>query len=167
MNNYRTHDNEITYNSSNATGDFEYDVFVSYSHKNSDWVQNSLVPRLRKAGINCCIDEGFILLDVARFHFYKKHYDEAHKLSREALEISQRFNHIIQQADIHLFLAEYWRDNNDIPKAIENAKLAKLRSHQMIDIETGDYITNDPNTAWKYKPGFDKANTLLNELEAF
>ena len=26
--------------------DFKYDVFISYSHQNQDWVKNTLLPRL-------------------------------------------------------------------------------------------------------------------------
>ena len=32
------------------------DVFVSYSHKDSDWVRNWLLPRLEGAGLRVCID---------------------------------------------------------------------------------------------------------------
>jgi tetratricopeptide (TPR) repeat protein len=33
-----------------------YDVFVSYSHLDSDWVHGRLVPGLRRAGVKVCID---------------------------------------------------------------------------------------------------------------
>ncbi len=36
---------------------YEYDVFISYSHKNYDWVHHSLLPVLQKEGIKYCIDE--------------------------------------------------------------------------------------------------------------
>lgn len=39
---------------------FQFDVFVSYSHKDSKWVMGELVPRLRQAGLNVHVDdEGF------------------------------------------------------------------------------------------------------------
>ena len=34
----------------------EYDVFVSYSHSDSEWVRDWLFPRLKKAGLKVCID---------------------------------------------------------------------------------------------------------------
>lgn len=33
-----------------------YDVFISYSHKDEDWVQNWLLARLEAAGLKVCID---------------------------------------------------------------------------------------------------------------
>jgi len=35
---------------------YSYDVFVSYSDQDADWVKNWLVPRLREAGLRVCID---------------------------------------------------------------------------------------------------------------
>ena len=37
-------------------GQFDYDVFISYSHENEDWVHQWLLPRLKKAGLCTCID---------------------------------------------------------------------------------------------------------------
>jgi tetratricopeptide (TPR) repeat protein len=36
--------------------DFEYDVFISYSHKDEEWVRNILLPTLEKQGLKVCID---------------------------------------------------------------------------------------------------------------
>lgn len=36
--------------------EFRYDVFVSYSHKDSAWVRNMLLPRLEAEGLHVCID---------------------------------------------------------------------------------------------------------------
>ncbi len=38
---------------------YKYDVFVSYSHKNSDWVHGVLVPRLEKHGFSVFTDAHF------------------------------------------------------------------------------------------------------------
>lgn len=38
------------------TGGNRYDVFISYSHKDSDWVNNVLLPRLEREGLRVCID---------------------------------------------------------------------------------------------------------------
>ena len=35
---------------------FQYDVFVSYSHHDKDWVQGTLLPILRAAGARVCVD---------------------------------------------------------------------------------------------------------------
>jgi tetratricopeptide (TPR) repeat protein len=37
--------------------DFTYDVFISYSHRDADWVQTWLLPRLEAAGLRVCIDD--------------------------------------------------------------------------------------------------------------
>jgi hypothetical protein len=35
---------------------YSYDVFVSYSHKDKQWVHDKLLPRLKNAGLRVCID---------------------------------------------------------------------------------------------------------------
>jgi tetratricopeptide (TPR) repeat protein len=35
---------------------FEYEVFISYSHKDEDWVVNTLLPRVEQTGLKVCID---------------------------------------------------------------------------------------------------------------
>ena len=36
--------------------EFKYDVFISYSHADEDWVVNTLLPKIEDAGIKACID---------------------------------------------------------------------------------------------------------------
>ena len=36
--------------------EFKYDVFISYSHKDEEWVINTLLPALENAGLKVCID---------------------------------------------------------------------------------------------------------------
>jgi hypothetical protein len=35
---------------------YEFDVFISYSHKDAEWVTDVLLPRLEKTGLKVCID---------------------------------------------------------------------------------------------------------------
>lgn len=35
---------------------YRYDIFVSYSHADKEWVQRELLPRLERAGFKVCID---------------------------------------------------------------------------------------------------------------
>ncbi len=37
--------------------EYVYDVFISNSHADKDWVMGWLVPHLREAGLRVCIDE--------------------------------------------------------------------------------------------------------------
>jgi hypothetical protein len=37
-------------------GQYEFDVFISYSHKDAKWVTDILLPRLEKTGLRVCID---------------------------------------------------------------------------------------------------------------
>ena len=39
------------------TGLYQYDVFISYSHKDKEWVRNVLIPSLQKARLRVCVDE--------------------------------------------------------------------------------------------------------------
>lgn len=41
---------------STSPDDFQYDVFISYSHNDKDWVHGWLLPRLEAAGLRVCID---------------------------------------------------------------------------------------------------------------
>jgi hypothetical protein len=36
--------------------EYKYDVFISYSHKDEDWVVNTLLPALENVGLKVCID---------------------------------------------------------------------------------------------------------------
>ncbi len=36
---------------------FTYDVFISYSHKDSEWVLRTLLPRLEQARLKVCVDK--------------------------------------------------------------------------------------------------------------
>ena len=38
------------------TQEYRYDVFISYSHADSEWVTRALLPRLEEAGLKVCID---------------------------------------------------------------------------------------------------------------
>src|ERR1700742_4158505 len=40
-----------------ATKKKRFDVFISYSHKDSVWVRDTLVARLEQEGITVCIDD--------------------------------------------------------------------------------------------------------------
>jgi hypothetical protein len=35
---------------------FTYDVLISYSHDDEEWVVGTLLPRLEEAGLRACID---------------------------------------------------------------------------------------------------------------
>jgi hypothetical protein len=109
--------------------------------------------------------EPSVLLELAKLRHLRSNDSESLSLATEALEIANRCSYVLQQADIHLFLGEYYRDTGDLVQAKKHAELAKLRSYQMIDVETGDYVTKDEGTKWKYKPCYDKAVKLLKELE--
>ncbi len=36
--------------------DFRYDVFISYSHRDVEWVRSELLKRLESCGLQVCID---------------------------------------------------------------------------------------------------------------
>ena len=48
-----------------ALPDQNFDIFVSYSHKDKDWVRNWLLPELEAAGVSYCIDDDHFDIGVA------------------------------------------------------------------------------------------------------
>ena len=50
----------------NATDDQSFDVFISYSSQDADWVRDWLLPRLEKAELRVCIDYRDFQIGVAR-----------------------------------------------------------------------------------------------------
>ncbi|MCK4736757.1 MAG: hypothetical protein KAT65_30155, partial [Methanophagales archaeon] len=65
----------------------------------------------------------------------------------EALQIADRCEYRLKQADIHNFLAEFYLNGGELDKAGEHSEIAKGRA------ECG------------YKPALEKAEKLLNEIE--
>jgi hypothetical protein len=49
-----------------AQGEFQYDVFISYSHKDETWVIDTLLPRLERAGLRVVVSGEFGDPGVAR-----------------------------------------------------------------------------------------------------
>ena len=69
------------------------------------------------------------------------------KFAAEALQIADRCEYRLKQADIHNFLAEFYRDADDLEKAREHGEIAKERA------------------GCGYKPALEKAEKMLNEIE--
>jgi hypothetical protein len=49
-------DSTVPSTGSPANSDYEYDVFISYRHKDRHWVRETLLPRLRSWGVSYCVD---------------------------------------------------------------------------------------------------------------
>jgi len=69
-----------------------------------------------------------ILLELAKLRFEQRHKEEALKLANEALEIADRCEYRLAQADIHNFLAEFYYKTENFSKAKEHVKIAKERA---------------------------------------
>ena len=109
--------------------------------------------------------EAPILLSYAKLFNVQKRYKECIEYAEEALQISQRFSFILQEAEIHLFLANFYDDRGEISKAKDHAQLAKLCSHQMIDLETGRLVSKPEDTKYKHGPCYEKSVKKLIELK--
>ncbi|MCJ7458627.1 MAG: hypothetical protein MUP17_06525 [candidate division Zixibacteria bacterium] len=101
----------------------------------------------RDRGINLVELEPDILLDLAKLRFKRGNKEEALKLAKEALEIADRCEYRLKQADIQNFLSEFYIDSRDFVKAKEHVKIAKERA------ECG------------YKPAMDKAEKLAKLIK--
>ena len=96
--------------------------------------------------------EADILLALARWHRLKDNSDEAAKLAQEGLDIADRCEYRLQQADIRNFLALLALDRNDPAAARSHAEIARERA-----------LCDEPEDKPKhcYKPALDEANRLL------
>ena len=101
----------------------------------------------RDRKINLVELEPAILLEFAKLRFKENHKEEALKFAVEALQIADRCEYRLKQADIHNFLAEFYLDAGELEKAREHGEMAKERA------ECG------------YKHALEKAEKMLDEIE--
>ena len=96
--------------------------------------------------------EADILLALARWHRLKDDAAQAAKLAQEALDIADRCEYRLQQADIHNFLAQLALDRKDPTAAREHAQIPRERA-----------LCGEPehNPVHCYKPALDEADRLL------
>lgn len=87
---------------------------------------NEALVRDRK--INLVELEPDILLELVKLRFKRGHKEETLKFAKEALEIADRCEYRLKQADIHNFLTEFYLDSKELSKAKEHVKKAKERA---------------------------------------
>jgi tetratricopeptide (TPR) repeat protein len=103
---------------------------------------------IRDRKINLVEVEPDILLEFAKLRFKQNLKGEALKLAEEALQIADRCEYRLKQADINIFLAEFYQDAGNLEKAREHGENAKERA------ECG------------YKPAKKKAEKLLMDIDS-
>jgi tetratricopeptide (TPR) repeat protein len=101
----------------------------------------------RDRRINMVDLEPDILLSLAKLRFAQGQKEEAEKLAKEALEIAERCQYRLKQADIHNFLTEYYIDVKDMAKAKDHLQIAKERA------------------ACGYQPALKKAEQLQESMK--
>lgn len=107
---------------------------------------NEALNRDRK--INLVELELDIILELAKLRFKQNHKSEALKLAEEALQIADRCEYKLKQADIHNFLSEFYLDAGNLAKARDHGEVAKERA------ECG------------YVPAMEKAEKLLKIINS-
>jgi len=101
---------------------------------------------IRDRKINMVDYEPDILLEFAKLRFKQNHKPDALKSALEALQIADRCEYRLKQADIHNFLAEFYLDAGDLPSARQHGEIAKVRA------------------GCGYVPAMEKAEKLLKEI---
>ena len=101
--------------------------------------------------INVVDLEPKILLAWARWHRLGEAIEPAREHAREALAIADRCEYRLDQADIHIFLAQLALDEGERETAHAHAEIARERA-----------LCDGPPHC--YKPALDEAERLLNEL---
>lgn len=102
---------------------------------------------IRDRKINLVEFEPDILLELAKLRFKQNLKPEALKFAEEALQIADRCEYRLKQADIRNFLSEFYLDAGDIAKAREHGEIAKERA------------------GCGYVPAMEKAEKLLKEID--
>ncbi|PXF56352.1 MAG: hypothetical protein C4B59_17055 [Candidatus Methanogaster sp.] len=82
----------------------------------------------RDRKINLVELEPDILLELAKLRFKEDRNEEALNFVDEALQIADRCEYRLKQADIHNFLAEFYLDSGDRKKARLHGIIAKERA---------------------------------------
>jgi tetratricopeptide (TPR) repeat protein len=101
--------------------------------------------------INLVEYEPDILLEWARWYRAKGNTDDAHAHADEALEIADRCEYRLKQADIHNFLALLALDAGDRDLARQHAEIAKERA----------WCDGPPHC---YKPALDQSEAMVKRL---
>ena len=101
----------------------------------------------RDRKINLVELEPDILLEFAKLRFQENHKEEVLEFAEEALQIADRCEYRLKQADIHNFLAEFYLDADDLKQAKKHGEIAKERA------------------GCGYLPALEKAEKMLNEIE--
>ncbi|MGB8657652.1 MAG: tetratricopeptide repeat protein [Candidatus Zixiibacteriota bacterium] len=83
---------------------------------------------VRDRRVNLVELEPDILLELAKLRFKQGHKEESLDLAKEALEIADRCEYRLKQADIHNFLAEFYSDAKEFSQAREHIRIAKQRA---------------------------------------
>ena len=83
---------------------------------------------IRDRRINLVDLEPDIMLEFAKLRFKQDHKDEALRFAKEALQIADRCEYRLKQADIHNFLAEFYQDASDLKTAREQCEIAEERA---------------------------------------
>jgi tetratricopeptide (TPR) repeat protein len=82
----------------------------------------------RDRRINMVDLEPDILLSLAKLRFAQGQKEDAEKLAKEALEIADRCEYRLAQADIHNFLTEYYIDVKDMAAAKAHLEIAREKA---------------------------------------
>ena len=118
------------------------------NHAESDDCLTTALTRCR--AINLVEFEAAILLELAHLRA-PTNPTAANKLATDALRIANRSGYVLQQADIHLFLAQQVRTSGDLATARDHAQKAK----DCAECDGGDYT---------YKVAYEEAKQLLQQL---
>jgi len=115
-----------------------------------DEAENHLNEGLERCRRISMVDhEADILVDLARLRMATAKPQEAHRLAREALLITERSGYVLQGADTQLVLAQLAKDRGD-------AKLLREHAEEALRL-----ATCDGPPAYTYKAAYDEATALL------
>ncbi|MBU4491112.1 MAG: DUF4062 domain-containing protein, partial [Euryarchaeota archaeon] len=128
---------------------------------------------IRDRKINMVDHEPDILLELAKLRFKQNHKAEALKFAHEALQIADRCEYRLKQADIHNFLAEFYLSLGHLTHAFNKTKLFLCMVIAMYSEELDRMEKKTPEQMLKIELenefGFSPivARALLNKIASY
>lgn len=114
--------------------DYTYDVFISYSHKDSQWVKNWLLPRLEDVGLDVIIDFRDFEIGVPSIVNMENAVQKSrHVLQELEKHIGQHDDLLVYEQQLRENMADARRFGDTADKRSERARIVSQLNRLALD----------------------------------